>query len=85
LFLFAFAQQGRDPPRRMPLQLRPRHTAEALIEFTTGLPRICEKSEVEAPYESTDANVTLVPFARSSPAGRMIAWLELFRVIAGFK
>ena len=34
---------------------------------------------LELPYESTDANVTLGPFARAGSAGRMIAWLEGFR------
>jgi hypothetical protein len=33
----------------------------------------------EVPYESTDANVTLGPFAGAVLPGRMIAWLELFR------
>jgi hypothetical protein len=36
-------------------------------------------------YESTDANVTLVPLARAGLAGRIVAWLELFFLIAGFK
>jgi hypothetical protein len=40
---------------------------------------------VNLPYESTDANVTLGPFARAELAGRMIAWLELFGAIAGFQ
>ena len=33
--------------------------------------------KTEVPYESTDANVTLGPFARTGLPGRMIAWLEL--------
>ncbi len=36
-------------------------------------------------YQSTDANVTLGPFAWAGSTGRMIAWLELFLVIVGFK
>jgi hypothetical protein len=33
---------------------------------------------LEVPYDGTEENVTLVPFALPVSPGRMIAWLELF-------
>jgi hypothetical protein len=36
-------------------------------------------------YESTAANVTLDPYARARPAGRMVACLKLFAEFAGFE
>ena len=66
-------------------KVKPTQAEACATRGAAGIRARARSVGLRVPSGSTEANVTLDPFVRAGLPGRMIAWLQLLAVIAGFK